>query len=275
MILMKYSFSCPASCNYEISVDAENVDEAVAKIIKEGAVHGKQVHPGVLSMTEEQLRNLVRAGMIKGWSTLKLFTGTVLAFWFVLVFFLGEKGAFVQPPQAPPFPILLGATVPLVVFVAAYLGSEAFRALILGADLRLLTATQAWRAGGLGFLALYAHGVLPGLFAWPAGLGDIAIGITAPWVALALIRRPTFVASPLFVVWNLLGIFDLVVAVSTGVLSSGFVAGLAGEVTTGPMAQLPLVLIPAYFVPLFIMFHLTALFQSRRTLLPEAKPLGL
>jgi hypothetical protein len=35
------------------------------------------------------------------------------------------------------------------------------------------------------------------------------------------------------------------------------------------------VLIPAYFVPLFIMFHLTALFQARRTLLPEAKPLGL
>jgi hypothetical protein len=46
--------------------------------------------------------------------------------------------------------------------------------------------------------------------------------------------------------------------------SSGFVAGLAGEVTTGPMAQLPLVLIPAYFVPLFIMFHLTALLQAQR-----------
>ena len=272
---MKYSFLCPATCNYEISVDAKNADEAVAKIIKGSAVHGKQVHPDILSMTEEQLKNLVRSGMIKGWSTVKSLAGVGLAFWFVLVFLLGEKGAFVQPQQVPPFPILLGFTVPLVVFFAAYLGSEAFRALILGADLRLLTATQAWRAGGLGFLALYAHGVLPGLFAWPAGLGDIAIGVTAPWVALALIRRPTFVASPLFVVWNLLGIFDLVVAVGTGALSSGFVAGLAGEVTTGPMAQLPLVLIPAYFVPLFIMFHLTALFQSRRTLLPEAKPLGL
>jgi len=45
------------------------------------------------------------------------------------------------------------------------------------------------------------------------------------------------------VVWNLLGILDLVVAVTTGALSSGFVAGLAGKVTTAPMAQLPLVLI--------------------------------
>jgi predicted small metal-binding protein len=128
MIFMKYSFSCPANCNYEISVDAKSVDEAVAEIIKEGVVHGKEVHPGVLSMTEEQLRNLVRASMIEGWSTVKLVTGAVLGFWFVLVFLFGEKGAFVQPPQVPPFPILLGATVPLVVFVAAYLGSEAFRA---------------------------------------------------------------------------------------------------------------------------------------------------
>jgi fatty acid desaturase len=72
------------------------------------------------------------------------------------------------------------------------------------------------------------------------------------------------VASHLFVVWNLLGMLDLIVAVSTGTLSSGIVPGLAGGITTAPMVQLPLVLIPAYLVPLFFMFHLTALFQSRR-----------
>ena len=127
-----------------------------------------------------------------------------------------------------------------------------------------MNAIQAWRAGGLGFLALHAHGVLPGLFAWPAGLGDIAIGVTAPWVALALIRQPAFAASRQFVVWNLLGILDLVVALSTGALSSGFVAGLVGEVTTAPMAQFPLVLIPAYLIPLFVMLHLAALFQAQR-----------
>jgi len=188
----------------------------------------------------------------------------VLAVWFALVFLLGANGAFVRPPEVPPLPILLGATVPVVVFMAAYLGSATFRAWILAADLRLLTAIQAWRAGGLGFLALHAHGVLPGLFAWPAGLGDIAIGVTAPWVMLALIRRPTVVASRPFMIWNLLGILDLVVAVSTGALSSGFIAGLVGEVTTAAMGRLPLVLIPAYLVPLFIMLHLTALFQTRR-----------
>lgn len=197
-------------------------------------------------------------------SSVRLLVAIVLTFWFALVFLLGAKGGFVRPPESPPFPILIAATLPLLVFVAAYLGLSIFRALILAADLRFLTATQAWRAGGLGFLALYAHGVLPGTFAWTAGLGDIAIGLTAPWVMLALIRRPAFAASPLFRIWNFLGILDLVVAVTTGALSSGFIPGLSGGITTAPMAQLPLVLIPAYFVPLFIMFHLTALLQARR-----------
>ena len=87
--------------------------------------------------------------------------------------------------------------------------------------------------------------------------------MTAPWVALALLRRPGFAISRVFVVWNLLGILDLVVAVSVGGLSSAFASGAPGEVTTGPMAQLPLVLIPAYLVPLFVILHLAALFQAR------------
>jgi hypothetical protein len=188
----------------------------------------------------------------------------VLALWFVVVFLLGAAGAVARPPGTPPIPILIGATGPVMVFLGAYWGWPAFRASVLSLELPLATAIQAWRAGGLGFLALYAHGVLSGVFAWPAGLGDIAIGVTAPWIALALVRRPGFAISRVFVVWNLLGILDLVVAVSVGGLSSALASGAAGEVTTGPMAQLPLVLIPAYLVPLFVMLHLAALFQARR-----------
>jgi len=186
----------------------------------------------------------------------------VLALWFVGIVLLGAAGALVRPPGTPPIPILIAATAPLAVFLAAYWVWPAFRAYVLSSDLPLAAAIQAWRAGGLGFLALYAHGVLPGAFAWPAGLGDIAIGVTAPWVARVLVRRPGFATSRVFVAWNLLGILDLVVAVGTGGLHSALAS--AGEVTTGPMAVLPLVLIPAYLVPLFVMLHLAALFQARR-----------
>jgi hypothetical protein len=127
-----------------------------------------------------------------------------------------------------------------------------------------VAAIQGWRWAGLGFLSLYAHRILPGLFAFPAGLGDMAIGFTAPWIVLGLIRQPSFAAGRRFAVWNILGILDLVVAVSLGTICSGFIPGLVGNVTSGPMAQLPLILVPAYMVPFFIMLHFTALAQARR-----------
>jgi len=46
--------------------------------------------------------------------------------------------------------------------------------------------------------------------------------------------------------------------------------GATGEVTVAPMAQLPLLLVPAYLVPLFFIWHLTALFQARRLALIES-----
>ena len=90
------------------------------------------------------------------------------------------------------------------------------RQFALTADLRFITATQAWRFGGFAFLALYTYGVLPGYFAWPAGLGDMAIGAAAPWMLVGLAREPGFAGSRKFVTWNVLGILDLIVAVTVG-----------------------------------------------------------
>ena len=190
--------------------------------------------------------------------------GVMLAAWLALVVVLGAGGNFVSAPGELPRPIALGVAAPIVVFLIALAMSRSVRDFALEANLPLLTAIQAWRFAGLGFIALYAYGVLPGVFAWPAGLGDIAIGLTAPWMAAALIRRPAFAASRAFVIWNLLGILDLVVAVGTGAYGSMSATGAAGEITTRPMAELPLVLIPAYFVPIFVMLHVVALAQSIR-----------
>jgi hypothetical protein len=185
----------------------------------------------------------------------------VLALWFAAVFALGMTGSFITPVGRPPLAILLGATLPFVAFALAYAASEGFRELVLSADLRFLTGLHAWRAAGLGFIALYAYGLLPGVFALPAGLGDIAIGLTAPWVATALARDPAFAASGRFVLWNALGVLDLVVAVGTGAASRTLLAPFAGGVGTSPMMHLPLVLIPAFFVPLFVLLHVTAFLQ--------------
>lgn len=188
----------------------------------------------------------------------------VLILWFASVFILGGLGLFATAPGNPPIPIFIGAVTPLVVFVAALRLSSAFRSFVLAVDLRTVMAIQAWRLGGLSFIALYTQGILPGLFAWPAGIGDIAIGLTAPWLVAALIRRPDFAASKLFVRWNLSGLLDLIVAVATATLSAMLATGAVGEASIAPMAQLPLVLIPAYLVPFFVMLHVAALMQTRQ-----------
>ncbi len=199
-----------------------------------------------------------------GASGINLAVGLALAFWLALVIVLGARNAFIQPSGAPPLPILLAVSTPVALFLMAYRTSKSFRDFVLTFDLRLAAGIQAWRFAGLGFIALYAHGILPGVFAWPAGVGDLAIGLTAPWVLLALIRKPEFAASRGFVIWNLLGLLDLAVAVGIGTLVASLVIAVPDGATTGVMARLPLLLIPGYVVPLFVMLHLTALVQARQ-----------
>jgi hypothetical protein len=157
-----------------------------------------------------------------------------------------------------------------VLFFAGLRLSRSFRDFVLSLDLRFIAGIQAWRWAGLGFLSLYTYKVLPGMFALPAGLGDMAVGFAAPWIVLALVRRPGFAASPAFIRWNVMGILDLVVAVSLGALSATLSTGSPGEISTAPMATLPLLLIPAFLVPLFLMLHTAALMQSRQTISSRA-----
>jgi len=195
-------------------------------------------------------------------------TGTFAAVfflaWLALIFILGPRGAFVALQGGPPLALLIGLLAPLSLFLLGYRTIPPLREFILSADLRLIVGMQAWRWAGFGFLTLYFYGVLPGIFAWPAGLGDMAIGVTSPLVLAALLRRPDFAASKRFLAWNLSGILDLTVAVSIGALVPLLAPNLYGAVSTAPMTQLPLVLVPTFLVPTFLILHLTALFQARR-----------
>jgi hypothetical protein len=151
-----------------------------------------------------------------------------------------------------------------VLFVLWLRLSPSFREFVLSLDLRFIVTMQAWRWAGLGFLDLYAYKVLPAVFALPAGLGDMAIGVTAPWIILGLMRQPGFVARRPFIRWNVLGILDLLIAISIGTLGTLFATGAPGEISTAPMATLPLLLIPVFLVPFFLILHITALMQSRQ-----------
>ena len=194
----------------------------------------------------------------------KTVAGAVLLLWLAVAFILGATDAFVGGPGALPLPILAGVLMPILVFLVAFWTVGPFRDFVMSIDLPVMAGIQAWRFAGLGFIALYAYGVLPGLFALPAGFGDMAIGVTAPLVILALRRHPAFAGSRLFWIWNLFGMLDLVVAVSLGALSAVLGIGISAEITTFPMGTMPLVLIPAFLVPVFLMLHIVSLLQARR-----------
>lgn len=61
---MKYSISCPL-CQQSVIVDAETDEQALDKIVKEGEIHAKEVHPKMQPMPEQLMRKLVQAGMKK------------------------------------------------------------------------------------------------------------------------------------------------------------------------------------------------------------------
>ena len=176
----------------------------------------------------------------------------VLAAWFFLAAWLGVAGKLVT---AGGLPIGLGAAIvlPLIVFAADGRRGHPLFGGLMRLELPALIAAQTFRIIGVLLLIAWGAGTLPGGFAVPAGIGDVAIGLSAPLVATAIARgRPLGLAW----VWNILGTADLVVAVSSGVLHGGPPLGLlAGPVTTNAVARYPLSLIPTFGVPLALLLH--------------------
>jgi hypothetical protein len=188
----------------------------------------------------------------------------LLAAWFLLVLAAGFAGAFESGASRPPLAVLVAVAGPPLIFAAAYRASRRFRDFVLAIDLRLLTAFQSWRVIGVVFLAFYAYGLLPGLFAWPAGVGDAAVGLAAPFVLLAMLRRSATWRRQ--VLWlNVAGLLDFVGAIGTGVLSSNSSIGLVADGATHvSLGSLPLSLIPTFGVPLWTIVHIVSLLQLAR-----------
>jgi hypothetical protein len=195
-------------------------------------------------------------------SSVRNLTAAVLVVWFLLACTGALLGVF-DSESRPPLLLGLAAVIPVAVFGICYSTSARFQEFVLALDLRLLTLVQTWRIGGIVFLILYQRGALPALFALPAGWGDVAVGATAPLVAWRW-KRPF--PYRMFTAWNVLGVADLVLALSLGVLASPTPAGvLAGDVTTRLLGQFPVSLIPAFFVPLFLILHLISFIHVRKS----------
>jgi hypothetical protein len=182
----------------------------------------------------------------------------LLGAWFVSSLMASALHLFRTGPEQPPLAVGLAPGTPIAAFLVWFAASPRFREYTLSLNPLLLTLAQTWRVGGFVFLALATRGVLPWLFALPAGFGDMAVGFTAPLVAMRF-------ANPQrrrrFVVWQLFGMADLVTAVSLGTLA-GVIA--PHGVSTTAMTVLPMSMIPTFAVPLLFILHIICLAQAMR-----------
>jgi hypothetical protein len=186
------------------------------------------------------------------------------AIWLLAIVVAGAAAVFEAGPGRPPLALLAAIVVPPALFMLAYRVSTEFRRFVLGLDLRLLTAVQTWRVLGGMFLFLYALNLRPALFAFSAGLGDVAVGVAAVFVLRSMIDgHPNWRRRVLLL--NLGGLLDFVGAIATGVLTSNSSLGLFAPATPMPsMGMMPLSLIPSFMVPLWVIIHFASLLQLRQ-----------
>jgi hypothetical protein len=199
----------------------------------------------------------------------------LLVIQFAAAYVIGTGHLLTNDQHSLMAPIAMTAFIPVALFLAAYAFRAPFRRFVLAQDIRTLTMMQHWRVIGFAFLALYAFGALPGLFAWPAGLGDVAIGLAAVVIVARMDRDPDYMRSPGFVRFHLLGLFDFAVAIGASGLSAGAFPGLIpGGITSAPMDVWPLNVFPSFLVPAFIIVHLTVLLKVRHIRRSTRSPVG-
>lgn len=124
----------------------------------------------------------------------------------------------------------------------------------------LLVAIQTWRILGIAFIWGVSVGLLHPAFGIPAGIGDILVGVTA--IPLAYFLKKGFSWSKYaLVVWSVVGIVDLVNAVSLGLITSS-------EFGISTMTTFPWILVPVVAVPLALILDGIILYRLRHTEFP-------
>ena len=164
-----------------------------------------------------------------------------------------------------PIPLLpLAIFLPMIVGVPLLLVSKRVGQLLDAMPANWLIALQLYRAFGTQWLVYWLRGLLPGLWALPAGTGDVLTGLFAVSVAIALTTGMAE-GRKAAILWNIFGLADLAVAITLGMIISPGPFQLI--VLHGPSIGLdgyPNVLTPAFVVPCSILLHALSLRQLSR-----------
>ncbi len=187
----------------------------------------------------------------------------LLPLWAAAIIVLATQGAFVQTTGGPPLAVITAILTPVAAFALLWQVAPGLRAWAATLDPALLAGVQAWRVLGAVFLFTWWLGHLPAPFAIVAGIGDIAVGVFAVGTTLAIARGQAG--------WQarsrrlaVMGLADFATVLTLATLSGqgGPLQGPDG-LTVAAMQQLPMILIPGFLVPLFIILHILSWLRSR------------
>lgn len=224
---------------------------------------------GTLATLSAILFGLNRALTAARWSvadrTRSVWTAATLLAVSCLAAWLTSRLGFYQG-TASGFPtIQFGIVLPILAGILLFSLSGPFKHVVETVPQQWIVGVQLYRTLGVVFLILYAIGRLPAAFAVPAGAGDVLVGLLAPLVATAYARNLRY-AKLLVLAWNLLGLADLGVALTTGFLTSpSKLQQFAFDAPNTLIGRYPLAMVPVFLAPLAILLHLASLQKLRRT----------
>jgi hypothetical protein len=185
--------------------------------------------------------------------------------WLAIIWSGAVNGVFRPGNNTPPL-IPFAIFLPVIVGVPILLRSKRIGDVLDAMPASWLIGLQVYRVFGSIFLVGWARGAIPGIFALPAGIGDVTTGLLALPVAYYLASRNGDAVRGA-IAWNIFGLVDFTIAVGIGLtITPGPLQLIVPSIPNTGVGLYPTVLIPAFAVPSSILLHVLSLRQLRRTM---------
>ena len=183
--------------------------------------------------------------------------------WLAVIWSVAVNGVFRPGNNTPPL-VPLAIFLPVIVGAPILLRSKRIGEVLDAMPASWLVGLQVYRIFGGIFLVGWARGVIPGIFALPAGIGDVTTGLLALPVAYLLVSRNGDGVRPA-IAWNIFGLLDFTIAIGIGLATApGPLQVIVPSIPNTGVGLYPAVLIPAFAVPSSILLHVLSLRQLRR-----------
>ena len=183
--------------------------------------------------------------------------------WAAIAWTAAINGVFRLGASALPL-LPVAILLPVIVGTPVLLVSKRVGQLLDAMPMTWLIALQIYRIFGSQWLVYWLRGVLPGLWALPAGAGDVLTGLLAVPAAIAL-AAGTAEGRKGAILWNIFGLADVAVAIALGMtMSPGPFQLILPDGPSMAIDTFPNVLTPAFVVPSSILLHVLSLRQLRR-----------